>query len=350
MNIFVLDLDPKVAARYHCDKHIISQLKESIQMLCSALLRHDNATPLTVAGTPHKGGYPNHPCTKWAGEGLLNYQWLWDLAYALGEEACYRFDKEPEHYHNFMVLRNGSLPRNPENFPTPAMRTPFANATNEWLKDDAEWEVKGKLRLLTAIDIYRLYYIVDKCHMTAVDMQEANLHYKDEHKLGKVFDEFSIWTKRGAPEFMGDRFYAQQCEYFKIKPAELIHMGRYPEHEDSIKLRAKMERKLGSKSTGTATTSSKRRTKADELIELSEVLAVTPKECDYLLKLTMPDMVKLRMAIPDVNRELELVMPTGRTKAPYIAAIMSVFPNTDIAFDKLTVVALKDLLEHFGVQ
>lgn len=318
-------------------------------MLCSALLRHGNDTPLTTAGTPHKGGYPNHPCTKWAGDGLLNYQWLWDLAYALGEEACYRFEKQPEHYHNFMILRDGTLPRDPDNFPTPALRTPFANATNEWLKADDEWDVKGKLRLLSAVDIYRLYYIVDKMHMTSVDMQEANLHYKDIHKLGAEFTDYSIWTKRGEPEFMGDRFYAQQCNYLGVKPADLMHMGRYPKHPDAIKLRAKIDRKLGAKATGTSSTSSKRRTKADELLELAETLSLDPASIEYFLKLTMPDMIKVRMAIPSIDWDADLAMPSGRAKAPYVAAMQSVL-KCDADFNKLTVAAIKSFLLHVGAE
>ena len=36
MNIFVLDRDPEVAARYHCDKHVCKMILEAGQMLCTA--------------------------------------------------------------------------------------------------------------------------------------------------------------------------------------------------------------------------------------------------------------------------------------------------------------------------
>ena len=41
MNIFVLDSTPSVAARYHCDKHVVKMIVESAQMLstCHRVLR-----------------------------------------------------------------------------------------------------------------------------------------------------------------------------------------------------------------------------------------------------------------------------------------------------------------------
>ena len=36
MNIFVLDKDPKKAAKYHCDKHCVKMILEAGQMLCVA--------------------------------------------------------------------------------------------------------------------------------------------------------------------------------------------------------------------------------------------------------------------------------------------------------------------------
>ena len=36
MNIFYLDKDPKKAAEYSCDKHVVKMILESAQMLCTA--------------------------------------------------------------------------------------------------------------------------------------------------------------------------------------------------------------------------------------------------------------------------------------------------------------------------
>ncbi|WBU76560.1 hypothetical protein CHLORIS_151 [Vibrio phage Chloris] len=345
MNIFVLDLDPKLAAQYHCDKHIISQMKESVQMLCTAMIHWGNKPPLNKSGEPYKKAHENHPCTKWVRDGIDNYQWLWDLTYALVEEAEYRFGNT---YHIASIIRDGSLPRLPEQHPTPRTRTPFANATADWLKSSDNWENKSSFVTLNAVDIYRLYYIVDKTHMTAVDMGEQNLHWQSKHTLGEEFTEYSIWTKRGAPEFMSDRFYAQQCEYFGIKPAQLIHMGRYPDSDEAKKLKAKMYRKLGKKSTGTvANAKAKKTTKADVLVDVRELMGHEGMDC--LLKLTLPDLQKLKLALVAMHEnQVECPdMPTGRTKAPFITALNTFF-NSDIDFAKMTIAGLKEVLEHFG--
>lgn len=342
MNIFALHTDPKIAAQYHVDKHVISQMKEGVQMLCTALLHYDNPVPLNKSGDSYKEAYPNHPCTQWVIKGLLNYQWLWDLTYALCEEAEFRFGGT---YHIASIMRDGSLPRDPTNYPRPATRTPMANATADWLKCGDMWDDSTSFKLLTIVDIYRLYYIMDKCHMTAPEMAEHNIHWKSAHTLGAAFDDTSIWTKRGAPEFMSDRFYAQQCDYFGIKPAELIHMGRYPDSPDAIKLKAKMERKMGKKATGQVGTKTKRRTKADVLVEIRELAECDKLDC--LLKLTLEDMQQFKLALTTIDAESVPGMPTGRLKAPYVNECKEFF-GKDIDFNKLTVAGLKELLQHFG--
>lgn len=349
MNIFVLDLDPKVAATYHCNKHVISQMKESVQMLCSALLMNDNEVPLNKSGKPYELAYPNHPCTRWAADGLGNYQWLWDLAYALVEEAELRFGGE---YHLGKIIRDGTLPREPKNWlypkhsPVPH-RTPFANATADWLKSSDNWDDSSTFSQLNAIDIYRLYYMMDKCHMTAVGMQEANLHWKSTHTLGQKFTDLDIWTERGAPKFMSDRFYAQQCEYFGIKPAQLIHMGRYPDHPDAIKLKEKMERKMGKKATGTVGKKGKRLTKADVLVDIRQMIGSA--ECSGFMKLTLVDMQKVKLALVDAEFPESIPMPTGRLKAAYADAVGALITH-EADFSKLTIAELKEILIHFGAE
>jgi hypothetical protein len=97
MNIFFLHTDAQKAAEMQCDKHIPKMAVESVQMLVSALRRHgatDNDVPLTKAGTPHRGGYANHPSTRWAGDTAGNFFWLADHGIALCREYTYRFGKE----------------------------------------------------------------------------------------------------------------------------------------------------------------------------------------------------------------------------------------------------------------
>lgn len=86
MNIFVLDNNPKKCAQYHCDKHCIKQLLESVQILCSAHW-------MTGGEAPYKLAHKNHPCCIWARECIENYIWLCDLTMELCEEYTYRYGK-----------------------------------------------------------------------------------------------------------------------------------------------------------------------------------------------------------------------------------------------------------------
>ena len=82
MNIFVLDEKPKLAAQYHCDRHVVKMTLETAQILS------------TVLGGPYKPAFKNHPCVKWAGRTTGNFMWLWHLGMRLGEEYWWRYNKQ----------------------------------------------------------------------------------------------------------------------------------------------------------------------------------------------------------------------------------------------------------------
>ena len=90
MNIFVLDENPILAARAHCDKHVTKMIVESAQMLSTAhcILDGDKVDPRL-----YKIAYKNHPCTIWARECKGNYHWLYELFLNLSYEFNYRYDK-----------------------------------------------------------------------------------------------------------------------------------------------------------------------------------------------------------------------------------------------------------------
>lgn len=94
MNIFFVDRNPLKAAQALPDRHICKMPVEGVQMLVSALLRHGvQPNVVTKAGTIHKGGYVNHPCTLWAGTNRSNAGWLFDHTRALCEEYRLRYGK-----------------------------------------------------------------------------------------------------------------------------------------------------------------------------------------------------------------------------------------------------------------
>jgi len=160
MNIFVLDTDPHAAARMMCDKHIPKMLIESAQMMASALRRHglgDEDLPLTKRGTPYKGGYPHHPCTRWAGDSYENFMWLYQHAEGLAREYTKRFGKRhrtqrsiremhqafEEHHLGFVFRTEG--------------HTPFAQAMPDKYRDD------------NVVAAYRAYYKADKSYFAKWD-------------------------------------------------------------------------------------------------------------------------------------------------------------------------------------
>jgi hypothetical protein len=104
MNIFALSLNPRQAAQWHCDRHVVKMLLESTQLLWTAQhVTWGDRLDLASAPTTRSGrqGYrpthKNHPCAIWIRTTLANYMWLCALAAALAEEYHYRYPTAPAH-------------------------------------------------------------------------------------------------------------------------------------------------------------------------------------------------------------------------------------------------------------
>lgn len=67
MNIFVLDNDPELAARFLKWGHVPKMIVESTQLL-------SNCFPEIIA--PYKRTHYNHPCAIWVRESKQNFVWL----------------------------------------------------------------------------------------------------------------------------------------------------------------------------------------------------------------------------------------------------------------------------------
>lgn len=122
MNIFVLDRNPALAAKYHCDRHMSKMILESAQMLS------------TVLGGSYKPTHANHPCTLWVGASRANAVWLVQLAYYLNAEWKTRYGHDREHKSAYVIAelvtdnKLGTLPD--------AGLTPFALAMPDEYKQD----------------------------------------------------------------------------------------------------------------------------------------------------------------------------------------------------------------------
>lgn len=162
MNIFVLDLDPKICAKYHCDAHLVKMITEHNQILGSIAysarnIRNKKDVTLEFIRENFKGfprqlngivhpygmGYINHPCTKWAGESLDNYMWLTELTSEMCKEYTRRYGKK----HAGEDI-NKWYSENHPNLPLIGM-TPFAQAMPE--------DVKNKDVVMSYRNYYKKY-------------------------------------------------------------------------------------------------------------------------------------------------------------------------------------------------
>jgi hypothetical protein len=126
MNIFVLDMEPRVAAAYHVDKHVPKMIVESAQLLSTAHHILDGEKPAI-----YKISNKNHPCNIWLRESKSNYHWLWELATGLVEEYHLRYGSKTHKTEAVLdVLREA-----PVNAPAVGL-TPFAQAMPDEYKSE----------------------------------------------------------------------------------------------------------------------------------------------------------------------------------------------------------------------
>lgn len=109
MNIFVLNENPTIAAREHCDKHVVKMILESAQMLSTAHRMLDGTEQIQVRNGRknrvwfltdtvrekhlYQAVHMNHPCTIWTRESEWNYRWHYELFCSLCDEYTYRYGK-----------------------------------------------------------------------------------------------------------------------------------------------------------------------------------------------------------------------------------------------------------------
>ena len=160
MNIFVLHQDPTLASQMYCDKHVPKMVVELLQQLGSAVVRHGatpDMMPLTKKGTPLKGGYHNHPCTRWVGDSRANYMWAIDHAQELCREYTRRFDKTHFCEAGIRHLRYMSK-RIPEGDLTPfALAMPDEFRPLTWTSKTTQEPIMASCGD-TAVQAYRRYY------------------------------------------------------------------------------------------------------------------------------------------------------------------------------------------------
>lgn len=139
MNIFVLDRDPKLAARMLCDKHVVKMILESCQILCTV------AHNMGIPDVPYRATHKNHPCTLWASKNRSNAQWLFDHLEEMCNEYTLRYGKTHQSSYLLPFFREDLLPRMKE-----GAQTPFAQAMPEQYRNN------------DPVTAYRAYYSGEK--------------------------------------------------------------------------------------------------------------------------------------------------------------------------------------------
>ena len=133
MNIFWLDFIEFNAAQYHCDKHIVKMIVETVQLLYGALfllygstkegmlteklklcfdhiLQHMDQNEIVEAWKtetykPYRVSHVGHPCLLWVMESYQNFQKLYQLGFELEKEYCRRYSKtsKQQHHHKCYI-------------------------------------------------------------------------------------------------------------------------------------------------------------------------------------------------------------------------------------------------------
>lgn len=192
MNIFVLSADPMVAARSHCDRHVVKMIVEYAQLLSTAHRVLDGtqvALPVVgkngkvrskkiwvlpneqvelVAGKPvysepfYAVSHINHPSNVWARESELNYHWL----SSLWNWLCVEYEHRYGRVHATKAKLFKALNRHPRNIPAGEL-TPFALAMPDQYKVEND-----------AVASYRNFYNGEKARFATWRKREAPTWFK----------------------------------------------------------------------------------------------------------------------------------------------------------------------------
>jgi hypothetical protein len=125
LNIFYLHEDPRKAAEYQYNKHVIKMILESAQMLCTAHHHYGDGD-----NVPYKKAHYNHPSTIWVRENSLHYDWLYEHMMALGDEYTRRYGKT-----HLSITKCGHLRAAPIDIPHEPFEQPPQCMPDEY-KDD----------------------------------------------------------------------------------------------------------------------------------------------------------------------------------------------------------------------
>ena len=163
MNIFHLDKDPILCARWLCDKHCVKMVLETAQMLCTAYQRHYG-----LKDDLYKPAYPNHPMTRWVGDSGKNFFFTIKLFGHLADEYQYRYNKI--HLSSKTILLLHSKYKDWHSWKTPFTNPPLC-MPDEY-KTTIRIDEDNATDEFDYIESYRKYYIGAKKYMAKYNYSE----------------------------------------------------------------------------------------------------------------------------------------------------------------------------------
>lgn len=143
MNIFYLDVDPKMAAKYQCDKHVVKMCVETAQLL-------SNACTLKGFAAPYRLTHKNHPDVKWLMQSSKHYDWL-----------CLHFESLCSEY-TFRYKKIHACAQHIDLFYRMAFILEFPSS--EWSDPPRCMPIEYKLQHKNVVDAYRAYYRGEKAY------------------------------------------------------------------------------------------------------------------------------------------------------------------------------------------
>ena len=159
MNIFFLDKDPKTAAAYHCDKHVVKMETEYAQLLSTAL----HVSGSTTNSYTYKPTHENHPCSIWARQSLAHWKFLWLLGHHVGNEFTTRYGKI---HKATRTIRNLPVPNRIPN--------------KGWLCNPP-LAMPEEYKCENAVEAYRAYYLKDKSRFATWKFTDAPPWWKEDN-------------------------------------------------------------------------------------------------------------------------------------------------------------------------
>jgi hypothetical protein len=166
MNVFYLDNNPAIAAKYHCDRHVVKMIIEYAQLMSTAHRVLDGNVyidktangrnikrwrlPDTREDILYKASHINHPSGVWCRSSSENYKWLFELFRNLCGEFTMRYHKihKTQELTDILIKAPMNIPDHNFYEPPPAMPE-YCKISNNSIASYRKYYIEEKNRFAT---------------------------------------------------------------------------------------------------------------------------------------------------------------------------------------------------------